>query len=92
LGILDSLTPLTLKMSWRGFDKILSATSTLQPSTLANEDDLHLWQKQVFDATQIITGELEEQPLKPNSNLVSAPLTTTLRNLGMRFYLRGEEL
>jgi hypothetical protein len=37
------------------------ATSTLQPSTLPNEEDLHLWQKQVFDATQIIIGELEEQ-------------------------------
>jgi hypothetical protein len=47
-------------MSQRGFDKILLATSTLQPSTSANEDDLHLWQKKVFDATQIITDELEE--------------------------------
>jgi hypothetical protein len=91
-GILDSLTPLTLKMSRWGFDKILLATSTLQPSTSANEDDLHLRQKKVFDATQSITGELEEQPLRPNSNLVSAPLTTTLRNLGTRFCLRGEEL
>jgi hypothetical protein len=79
-------------MSRRDFDRILLATSTLQPSTEANEDDLHLQQKQVFDATQIITGELEEQPLRPNSNLVSAPLTTTLRNLGTRFCLRGEEL
>jgi hypothetical protein len=61
-------------------------------STLANEDDLHLRQKQVLAATQIITGELEEQPLMPNSNLVSAPLTTMLRNLGTRFCLRGEEL
>jgi dTDP-glucose pyrophosphorylase len=50
------------------------ATSTLQPSTSANEDNLHLWQKQVFDATEIITGELEEQPLKPNSNLGYTPL------------------
>jgi hypothetical protein len=91
-GILGSLTPLTLKMSRRGFDMILSATSTLQPSTLATEDDLHLWQKKVFDATQSITGGLEEQPLWPNSNLVSAPLTTTLRNLGTRFCLREEEL
>jgi hypothetical protein len=79
-------------MSRRGFDRILSATSTLQPSTLANEDDLHLRQKQVLDATQIITGDLEEQPLRPTSNLVSAPPTTTLRNLGKRFCLRGEEL
>jgi hypothetical protein len=79
-------------MSRRGFDKILLTTSTLQPSTLANEDDLHLWQKRVFDATQIIAGELGEQRLRPNSKLVSAPLTTTLRNLGTRFYLRGEEL
>jgi hypothetical protein len=71
---------------------ILSTTSTLQSSTSANEDNLHLWQKQVLDATQVITGELEEQPLRPNYNLVSAPLTTTLRNLGMRFCLRGEEL
>jgi hypothetical protein len=39
---------------------ILLAASTHQSSTLANEDNLHLWQKQVFDATQIITGELEE--------------------------------
>jgi hypothetical protein len=46
----------------RGLDKILSATSTLQPSTPANEDDLHLWQKEVFDATQSITKKLEEQP------------------------------
>jgi hypothetical protein len=58
----------------RGFDKIILATSTLQPSTLANEDDLHLRQKQVFDATQSITGELEEQLLQPNSNLIIAPL------------------
>jgi hypothetical protein len=79
-------------MSRRGFNKILLATSTLQPSTLANEDDLHPQQKKVFDATQNITGELEEQPLRPNSNLVSAPLTTTLRNLRTRFCLRGEEL
>jgi hypothetical protein len=71
---------------------MLSATSTLQPSTSATEDDLHLRQKKVFDATQSITGGLEEQPLRPNSNLVSAPLTITLRNLGMRFCLRGEEL
>jgi hypothetical protein len=41
-GILDSLTPLILIMSRRSFDRILSATSTLQPSTLANEDDLQL--------------------------------------------------
>jgi hypothetical protein len=79
-------------MSRHGFDRILSATSTLQPSTLANEDNLHFQQKQVFDATQIITGELEEQPLRPNPSLVSAPHTSTLRNLGTRFYLRGEEL
>jgi hypothetical protein len=91
-GILDSLTPLLLKMSRQGFDKILLATSTLQPSTSANEDDLHFWQKQVLDATQIVTGELGEQPLRPNSNLVSAPLIAMHRNLGKRFYLRGEEL
>jgi hypothetical protein len=68
------------------------ATSTLQPPTIANEDDLHLQQKQVLDATQIITGELEEHPLRPNSNLVSTLLTTMLRNLRTRFCLRGEEL
>jgi hypothetical protein len=79
-------------MSQQGLDKILSATSTLQPPTSANEDDLHLWQKQVLDATQIFTGELEEQLLRPNSTSVSAPLTTMLRNLGTRFCLRGEEL
>jgi hypothetical protein len=61
-------------MSWRGFDTILSAASTLRSSTSANEDNLHLQQKQVFDATQSITGELEEQPLGPNSNLVSTPI------------------
>jgi hypothetical protein len=71
---------------------MLSATSTLQPSTSATKDDLHLRQKEVCDATQIITGESEEQPLRPNSNLVESPLTTTLRNLGTRFCLRGEEL
>jgi hypothetical protein len=71
---------------------ILSAASTHQSPTLANEDNLHLRQKQVFDATQIITGELEEQQLRPNSNSVSAPFTTTLRNLGTRFCLRGEDL
>jgi hypothetical protein len=92
MGTLDSLTTLTLEASRQGFDKVLSAAPTLQPSTSANEDDLHLRQKQVFDATQIITSELEEQPLRPNSNLVSAPLTTTLRNLGTRFFLRGEDL
>jgi hypothetical protein len=79
-------------MSRQGFDKMLLATSTLQPSTSANEDDLHPWQNKVIDASQSITGELEEQPLRPNSNLVSAPLTTTLRNLEARFCLRGEEL
>jgi hypothetical protein len=92
LGTLGSLTPLTLKMSRRGFNRILSATSNLQLSTSANEDDLHTWQRQVFEATQRITGELEEQRLMPNSKLVSTPLTTTLRNLGTRFFLRGEEL
>jgi hypothetical protein len=71
---------------------ILSAASTLQSSTSANEDNLHLRQKKVFGATQFITGELEEQSLRPNSNLVPAPLTSTLRNLGTRFCLRGEEL
>jgi hypothetical protein len=71
---------------------ILLATSTLQSSTSANEDNLHPRQEQVFDATQFIIGELEEQPLRPYSNLVSAPLTTMLRNLGTRFCLRGEEL
>jgi hypothetical protein len=39
-----------------GFDKVLSATLTLQPSTSANEDNPHLWQKQVFDAAQGIIG------------------------------------
>jgi hypothetical protein len=68
------------------------ATSTLQPSTSATEDDLHLRQKEDFVATQSIIGGLEEQPLRPNSNLVSSPPTATLRNLGTRFYLRGEEL
>jgi hypothetical protein len=42
--ILGSLTPLALKVSWWGFDKIISATSTLQPSTFANGDILHLQQ------------------------------------------------
>jgi hypothetical protein len=79
-------------VSQQGSNEIPSATSTLQPSTSANKDNLHLRQKQDFDATQSITGELEEQPLRPNSSLVSAPLTTTLRNLGTRFCLRGEEL
>jgi hypothetical protein len=79
-------------MSGRGFDTILLAASILQSSTLANEDNLQLRQKQVFDATQIINGELEEQPLRPNSNFMSAPLTTMLRNLGTIFCLRGEEL
>jgi hypothetical protein len=63
-GILDSLTLLTLKMSRRGFNRILSATSTLQPPTSATEDDLYLRQKKVFDATQSITDGLEEQPLE----------------------------
>jgi hypothetical protein len=61
LCMLGSLTLLTLKVSWQGFDKILSAMSTLQLSTSANEDNLHLRQKRVFDATQIIAGELGEQ-------------------------------
>jgi hypothetical protein len=43
-GILGSLTLLTLKVSWQGFDKVLLATSTLQLPTLANEDELHLRQ------------------------------------------------
>jgi hypothetical protein len=74
------------------FVKVFSAISTLQPSTVAREDDLHIRQEQVLDITQNNTDELEVKPLRPNSNLVSAPLTTTLRNLGTRFYLRGEEL
>jgi hypothetical protein len=74
LDILDSLTPLTLKGSRRGFDKVLSAASTLLPPTSANEDNPHLRQKQVFDATQSITSELEEQPQRAKSNLVSTPL------------------
>jgi hypothetical protein len=41
------------------FDKILSATSTLQLSTLVNDDDLHQREKQVFNARQSITGELK---------------------------------
>jgi hypothetical protein len=53
---------------------VLLATSTLQASTTACEEDLRLRQKQVFYATPSITEELEEQPLKPNSNLVSTPL------------------
>jgi hypothetical protein len=36
------------------------AASTLQPSTLANEDNPHLWQKQVFDEAQGIISEFEE--------------------------------
>jgi hypothetical protein len=47
---------------------------------------------QVFGATQGILGELEEKLLRPDSNIVLSPLITTLRNLGTRFYLRGEEL
>jgi hypothetical protein len=74
MGALDSLTTLTLEESRRGFDKVLSAASTLQPSTLADEDNPHLWQKQVFDAAQGIIGEFEEQSLKSNSNLASTPL------------------
>jgi hypothetical protein len=61
-------------MSRRDFDRILSATSTPQPSISATEDDLHLRQKKVFDATQSITGGLEEKLLKPDSNLDSTPL------------------
>jgi hypothetical protein len=46
-------------VSQQGSRQDTSATSTLQPPTAANEDDLHLPQKQVLDATQIITDELE---------------------------------
>jgi hypothetical protein len=74
LDILDGLTPLTLKVSRQGFDKIPLATSTLQPSTTTKEDDLRIQQEQVLDTTQGITGELEVKPLKPDSNLVSTPL------------------
>jgi hypothetical protein len=74
MDILDSLTPLTLKVSRRGFDKTVLSTSTHQPPTSANEADLRLPQKQVFNATQSIAGGLEGQPLKSNSNLVSTPL------------------
>jgi hypothetical protein len=70
---------------------VLSAASTLQPSTSANEDNPHLLEKQVFNGAQGIIGEFEKA-IKPNSNVISTPLTTTLRNLGMRFCLRGEEL
>jgi hypothetical protein len=34
--------------------------STLQPSTSANEDNPHLWQKQVFDEARVIIGEFKE--------------------------------
>jgi hypothetical protein len=44
--------------------KVFLAASTLRPSTLANEDNPHLWQNQVFDAAQGIIGELEEQPFE----------------------------
>jgi hypothetical protein len=89
LGILGSLTPLTLKMSRRGLDKILSATSTLQPPTSANKDDLHLQQKASPWCNSEHHGELEEQPLRPNSNLVSAPLTTTLRESRDEILFKG---
>jgi hypothetical protein len=47
-------------VSQRGINKVVSATSTLQPSTLANEDNPHLWQKQVLNASQGIIGEFKE--------------------------------
>jgi hypothetical protein len=46
------------------FVKVFSATSTLQPSTAASEDDLHLRQEQAFDAAQSIIKKLEEQTFK----------------------------
>jgi hypothetical protein len=64
LDKLDSLTLLTLKVSRQGFDKILSVTSTLQPSTAASEDNLHLRQMQVFYATQSVNEKLEDQPFE----------------------------
>jgi hypothetical protein len=51
-------------VSQHGLYKILLATSTLQPSTIASEDDLHLWQEQAFDAAQSIIKKLEEQPFE----------------------------
>jgi hypothetical protein len=41
---------------------------------------------------KVSTRSWKSNLLKSNSNLVSAPLTTTLRNLGTRFCLRGKEL
>jgi hypothetical protein len=52
-------------LSRQGFDKIPLATATLQPSTAASEDDLHLRREQAFDAAQSIIDELEKQSWKP---------------------------
>jgi hypothetical protein len=66
-----------LNSSAANFSKWRRSTPSARASLCCNSD-YHRW--------------VEEQPLRPNSTLVSAPLTTTLRNLGTRFCLRGVEL
>jgi hypothetical protein len=61
-GILGSLTPLTLKMFWWGFDRILLATSTLQPSTLAK------WRRSTPSAKASLWLQLRSSPVSWKGN------------------------
>jgi hypothetical protein len=58
------LTPLTIKSVLARSRQDKLATSTLQPSTAASEDDLHLRQEQAVDAARSIIKKLEGQPFK----------------------------
>jgi hypothetical protein len=84
--------PTNLTVSRHGFDKIFWQRQLFSRPLQQMKANYIFGKVQVFSATQSIIGELEEKLLRPNSGLVSAPLTTTLRNLGTRFCLRGEEL
>jgi hypothetical protein len=72
--IQGSLTPLTLRVSRRGFDKRLLATSTLQPSTSANKKTIYIFGKSKSSTQlKVSTRSWKSNVMRSNSNLVSAP-------------------
>jgi hypothetical protein len=93
LDILDSLTPLTLK---RCLDTV--STGYFWQHQLFSHQLQHVKTIYIFGKSkpsmqlEVSSKSWKSNLSKSNSNLVSSPFTTTLRNLGMRFCLRGEEL
>jgi hypothetical protein len=61
-------------VSQQGFDKILLERQLYSCQLQQMKMNYTFGKVQVFGATQSIIGELEEQSLKPNSNVVSTPL------------------